>query len=394
MRVRRGRRPAWRPLWISAVAATALGLVAAQTAAAAAGTRDVAVVDSGGILYGVSASGTADAWAVGATPGNPIILHWDGTSWTPATVPATKEGHLTAVSAPSATDAWAVGLEEGTGANLYNLALHWNGTAWAKVPTPSPGTGTVIDQLNAVSALSPTDAWAAGTYGELATHTNGPVMLHWNGTTWAQVTVPNPGNLSVLDAVDALSPTDVWAAGTYGSGAATQALLLHWNGSTWTQTASPIAINSGEVTALSAVSPTDVWAVGGYYNAKGVAKSLTLNWNGTKWTQVPSPSPGGTLDGAIITLNGVSALSATDAWAVGTDSHFRGSGTTARLLILRWNGTAWTQVPGPTLKLENGLASVAAVSATQAWAVGNTVKGESSARELVLSWNGTSWTRS
>jgi hypothetical protein len=40
-------------------------------------------------------------------------------------------------------------------------------------------------------------------------------------------------------------------------------------------------------------------------------------------------------------LEGVSAVSATDVWAVGySDNSFNGE---ARTLILHWNGTAWSK---------------------------------------------------
>jgi len=42
------------------------------------------------------------------------------------------------------------------------------------------------------------------------------------------------------------------------------------------------------------------------------------------------------------TLNGVAATSARNAWAVGSTN-------TLEPLILRWNGTAWKQVPSPSL---------------------------------------------
>jgi hypothetical protein len=41
-------------------------------------------------------------------------------------------------------------------------------------------------------------------------------------------------------------------------------------------------------------------------------------------------------------LTGVTALSATDAWAVGY--YVKGA---YRTLILHWAGTAWTKVPNP-----------------------------------------------
>jgi hypothetical protein len=88
---------------------------------------------------------------------------------------------LAGVSALSSSDAWAVGA-----LGTKTLVLHWNGTAWAQVPSPSPrgvGIGPVTN-LAGVSALSPADAWAVGC--ACTSDTDTTLVLHWNGTTWTR----------------------------------------------------------------------------------------------------------------------------------------------------------------------------------------------------------------
>jgi len=65
---------------------------------------------------------------------------------------------------------------------------------------------------------------------------------------------------------------------------------------------------------VSAVSATDAWAAGYYTKSTGVAEPLILHWNGTAWKKVTTPAPSG---GRYNSLYGVSAVSATDAWAAG-----------------------------------------------------------------------------
>jgi hypothetical protein len=84
-------------------------------------------------------------------------------------------------------------------------------------------------------------------------------------------------------------------------------------------------------------------------------------------------------------LLGVSALSASSAWAVGTT----GTGP----LILRWNGTAWTRVAAPSPGHLGRLTAVSAVSASDAWAVGSYETTGGGNKTLVLRWNGSTWTR-
>src|SRR5947207_15147802 len=69
-------------------------------------------------------------------------------------------------------------------------------------------------------------------------------------------------------------------------------------------------------------------------------------------------------------LNGVSASSATDAWAVGSlCCSIRNSGTGA--LLEHWDGRQWTAVLGPDARFQDEtLNAVADVSPSDAWAVG------------------------
>ncbi len=101
-----------------------------------------------------------------------------------------------------------------------------------------------------------------------------------------------------------------------------------------------------------------------------------MRWNGTAWTTVPNPSPAGS------SLDDVAAASDGSAWAVG----WTGSGTSTRTLILRWNGTAWTRVPSPSPGPDARLAGVTALSGSDAWAVGT-----AGGKTLILRWNGQMW---
>jgi hypothetical protein len=142
---------------------------------------------------------------------------------------------------------------------------------------------------------------------------------------------------------------------------------------------------SGHLSGVTATSATNAWAVGSTGSSSS-PKTLILRWNGTAWAQVPSPSLAGGAE-----LSGVAAVSASSAWAVGCTGCFTSSPKT---LILRWNGTAWAQVPSPSLAGGSGLFSVAATSAGNAWAVGSVVNNSGSAQTgLILHWNGTAWGR-
>jgi hypothetical protein len=187
------------------------------------------------------------------------------------------------VSADSALDAWAVGYDETEG-DYETLLLHWDGTRWSRVIGPNPGSGS--NELQAVSAVSPSEAWAVGDSLGFATAVDETLIVHWNGRRWSHVKSPNRGSsFNALTGVSAVSPTDAWAVGSYrDEGEIGQTLALHWDGARWSQVKTP---NPGSISnslaGVSAVSPKDVWAVGEYQGAG--THALVLHWDGTKWSQ-------------------------------------------------------------------------------------------------------------
>src|SRR5581483_7260354 len=103
---------------------------------------------------------------------------------------------MVAVAGSSATDVWAVGFSNSNNLNeSRTLIEHWNGTAWRVVPSPNPGSTPACQNsnsgnfLNAVAAVSPTDAWAVGFYFTCSSLLK-PLVVHWNGTAWTVVNSP------------------------------------------------------------------------------------------------------------------------------------------------------------------------------------------------------------
>jgi hypothetical protein len=359
--------------------------VAAYAASAPAGPAASPVLAT---LSGVSSRTTTDAWAVGSTTSEvtgiaqALIEHWNGTSWKTVTTPTLAGGSLSSVSADSANDAWASGYYE-PATTKEPLLEHWNGATWTKATLPTYANGAVIQSVSATSA---TNAFATG--WEFTS--SGPVesiILHWNGRTWTQETVPNPvsPNEGILQSISATSPTNAWAAGWTYTASNGQLLdfLLRWNGKTWTEV--PTGSVGDTLQGVSADSATDAWATG----YTGTNKTLILHWNGTKWTQVASP----TTDYPYASLT-VDAQSPTDIWAAGSYATTKGASLPNRTLLLRGNGTSFKQTKTPvTGSLVNEVLGVSADSATDAWAVGWWTGSSSSEVTLILHWNGTSWTK-
>jgi hypothetical protein len=154
--------------------------------------------------------------------------------------------------------------------------------------------------------------------------------------------------------------------------------------SVWSVVPSPDTGGGDDPVAVAATSATDAWLVGDRFNVSS-NHYLTLieHWNGTAWSVVSSPSPR-----SFNWLYGVAAVSSTDAWAVGfSNNSWWGNNKT---LVEHWNGTNWSIVPSPSPNTENELFGVAALASNDVWAVGGTGSGGTK-KTLVEHWNGSSW---
>jgi len=192
-------------------------------------------------LRGIGGTSAGDLWAVGEYSDGQnfnamLFEHWNGTAWSFVKEPAALHNSAfgTAVTVLSPTDAWAVGQD---GFADATLSAHWDGTAWSFVKTPFPQDGPVPQNfLTGVTATGPGDVWASGYEGNVNQQNFSlPYVLHWDGTAWSLTETPNAGSEgSLLAGVTALSPTDVWAAGQTGeSDGALLTLTEHFNGQAW-----------------------------------------------------------------------------------------------------------------------------------------------------------------
>jgi len=320
--------------WCTLAGITA-GLLGLTVPASAATGWTVVTPPAGaaGILTGSYALSNTDAWVVGYHGADTVALNWNGTAWSTVSTPtpsgSTPDWESKSVGASSASDAWAVG-EQSSGTKIHDsLYEHWNGTAWSVVTGPNEGV------LNAVLDFSPTNAWAFADYSVL--HWNGTawsvvsgalpalavsadspddiwgiyrndMVTHYNGTSWSTYTLTGPSG-TAFESVVALSPTDVWAGGTNGTGP----LLEHFNGTSWQVMTTPSSFADEGVLAMTAQSDSDVWI---FSEGDPLPDPLLLaNWNGSSWTTSTSPIPA---DSSV--QIGSAASSPSHTWMFGADN--------------------------------------------------------------------------
>lgn len=141
-----------------------------------------AAADPTDVLWGLWGSSGNDIWAVGQTAGNTgTIVHYDGTDWSPATVPQQ------AVAAP-VWKAWGTSASDVFLVGAADLIAHWDGTELTLIDTPI--TSQSVDFLT-VSGCGD-EVVAVGGYG------NGKVARSTDGgVTWVD---DSPPPLSVAPA--------------------------------------------------------------------------------------------------------------------------------------------------------------------------------------------------
>jgi hypothetical protein len=338
-------------------------------------------------LYAVDGPSASELWAVGGTCStncaaphainHTLTLHWNGNAWSKLPSPSpTSNSDLEAVSEVSASDVWAAGTQVAQDGSRTPLIEHWNGAKWSVSPSPE----FPFSFLNGISAL-PNEAWAVG---ERVTNGGGDVTLieHWNGSTWKSVPSPSPAPENTLLSVDALSSTNVWAVGyTNPSQGKERTLVEHWNGHTWARVVSPNqSATYNSLHGVSGTSANDVWAVGQYTTAADLHHTYVLHWNGSKWRHVSAPDPGTSNDD----LLGVDASGSADAWAGGEGP--KGP------LLLHWNGSKWKNVDPPSGVSPTGNSyGVADIGPHHAFSAGGAYQGPGMFTAVLLRWNGTNW---
>jgi hypothetical protein len=203
----------------------------------------------------------------------------------------------------------------------------------ASAAAPAAGTPkwrlvarTGVPVLVAVDALSASSVWAAGSG-------NGrPVVVHWLGGKLTVRSLPWTG--ARLSGIAALSQSDVWAVGATNDH---KPFAVHFDGRSWHRASLPTVTN-GALRDVAALAPDDVWAVG--HAGDG---ALVLHFDSQQWRIVDTgaavPRPG--------ELTSIDSASADDVWAFGSTGPHVAQAYGFGPVVLRWHRGRWTRIRTP-----------------------------------------------
>jgi len=190
-------------------------------------------------LFGVWAAAEGDAWAVGGSPGkgtaapNDVVLHWDGTSWKPETLPGAARGEaLLKVWGLSKDSVFAVGE---------------NGAVWHR------RDGVWFDERAAVAA-GETLTTVTGCSANEVLVAGGQTVVSSHDSTWTPISIPTTAH--VVGAACKGLESDLLLVGT-GS------LKLFRSGEVWRD--ETFHEPYGDFHAAWLAPSGDAWIVGGDY---------------------------------------------------------------------------------------------------------------------------------
>ena len=390
----------------------AVGMLPAQAATSGWRTNGtVAVRGSVALFYGVGASSPSDAWTTGfsaKTKGSalpqPLIRHWTGKAWRVVTLPAKtakawakQTPIITQVGVSSARSVWVFN-------SLQGSYLRLDGSRWSlgQLPGASEKSGALV-LITAVKVFSGTDVWAFGLRSTIS-GTQSPYAARYNGSKWAQVTVPAlPSGGGGISAVAAVSANDIWAvesstssstlppasdpaiAGAvaaspaarlaaarlrHAASATAAPVVLQWTpGAGWQQPAQqPSFAATDQLTSGIAEPNGDVWFGGSADNTANGTSPLTAEWNGSSWAVSDLPGKASSAD---LELTAMAPDGTGGIWALAANN------TSESERIWHLHGTTWSQAKASFGKHAWLLESLALVPRTHSvWGVG-TVQGSS-----------------
>jgi photosystem II stability/assembly factor-like uncharacterized protein len=197
---------------------------------------------------------------------------FNGTKWTAADLPTTRDIWGVAIPPGQNDVAWAVGAR----GNVFRWTggVHGAWSAW--------DIGTLA-ALHDIHFSGPDDGWLCG---------NGGKVFHFAAAEWTPASAATATNFYCIHA---LSENNVWAGGASGR-------IFHYEGINWVQVATP---TTSAIREMGFTGPTDGWAA--------CDDGVILHYDGVSWKTYETSPP------TEQSFSGLYMFDATHGWAVGTN---------------------------------------------------------------------------
>ncbi|MFJ4878441.1 hypothetical protein ACIP93_24995 [Streptomyces sp. NPDC088745] len=188
------------------------------------GWRDLPVPP--GSVYGLHLLAADDVWAAGSSGEGATVSHWDGTAWQQTIVSGSPRAGVGSVLAVSPTEVWAGGsagfIGGPAGKPIPPLLVRWDGQTWSRVTVPTDFGGITSLAPSASGALGWVAVARSLKWGPPGSHpplVPGPAFLSWNGqsfTPYDEPAVAGEGASSALTLAPVPGTATVWSVGRAG----------------------------------------------------------------------------------------------------------------------------------------------------------------------------------
>lgn len=262
-------------------------------------------------LYDVWGSGPSEVYAVGGKE----LVRYDGKQWVAMPLPSGLTQSLSTLWGPGKGDLFVGGSYAASSTANGGVVHRYNGGKW----TTQKFWTTANEGVASITGTGKTDVTAVGweAAGSFASYWQ---VHRFDGTAWKSSNIKAQPQAGQLTRAWAVSSTDLWATGsdcTDASGVC-KPLVQHYDGTTWTDMSGKLPKGVGGVTGVWAAGK--VVAITGYDNTTGADQGTVAVYDGTKWTLSH------TVSGK--RLNDVWGTSASNIWVVGHGGvvyHYDGS---------------------------------------------------------------------
>lgn len=204
------------------------------------------------------------------------------------------------------------------------------------------------------------------------------------------------GNVELDDmAMDA--PGDGWAVGAISGGSAPAGVIYHLTQGAWKRL--PQTYPGAGLSTISMDSPDDGWAASTSPITGTGFRALVLHYTSGQWRQVDVPALDsalkgrpGTSDNSIMSIS-VQMFGPDAGWMFAWTNSQRNPNdpaSQATVVILRYLGGVWTQIPAPPVKDSTEMFSLSSVSGDEAW-IGATDYGTTALTTLFAHYVNGGW---
>jgi trimeric autotransporter adhesin len=305
----------------------------------------------------------------------PFFGIWENGGWTKVNSPTAG---LSTLITDGNGNAYAVLFNS---SNSYYVG-NWNkaSNTWSAIGIN--GAGSIgVTQQSALSSL------ISDKYGNLLVLGNftspfGRYIVKWDGQYWSPV-----GNVDPDIGFQSLT-TDTFGniyAGVFST-VTNSNYIVKWNGAAWSRPdAGPNALDlNNAISKIIVDNSGNIYIGGSFTNSNG--KYYVAKWNGTSWSQLgPVSGPG-----SLTTIIPITTLALDDNGNIYTGAK-PGPGGVSN--IMKWNGTAWTEVssPGSRLDSEDPITTIAIDHSGNIYANATLLDLSAGWTPVIARWNGSNW---